>query len=125
MIFPDCVLRYPAALFKAAFKILFNVGDTSYAVEVSRAFEMVVKAAVIKVNGADNRLPVVDDEGFRVDEAGDVLVNFYARVNEGGIVALRESIGGFLVRDARKNKRNVNAPFRGELDGVFHLAVEN
>lgn len=86
---------------------------------------MVVKAAVVEVDGAHHRLPVVADKHLRVDKAGGVLVNLDPRIKQGGVVSFRQGVGGLFIRHAGQDQAHIHPPLGRKAQGGLHLAVQN
>ena len=55
----DRFQSYLAALGKSGLEISFDVRDTRRAEEISRTFKMMIKAAVVQINGAYHGLFVI------------------------------------------------------------------
>lgn len=85
-------IGHSPALEQRGLEIFLHIGEAWHAIEVSGALKMMIQAAVVQVDGAHNPLPVIADKQLRVDKAGDVLVDFYAGIQQGGIVGLGQGM---------------------------------
>ena len=79
----------------------------------------------IHVDRADNCGIVVRNDGFRVQEAGTVLVYFDARAVELLIVRARNHVDELLVRNARRQDADVHTRLRRDGQRGDHLVVEH
>lgn len=65
-----------AAAGEGGLEIGLDGGNAGGAVEVCSALEMVVKATVVEIYGADNSAKVIADNYLGVDKTGGIFVNF-------------------------------------------------
>ena len=63
----------PLALGQGVLKICLNDGNHRVFVEVSGTLKVEIQTAVVQIDGAHNRLPVVGDKDLGVDKTGGVL----------------------------------------------------
>ena len=106
-------------------EIGLDLPDAGNVCEIGAALEMVVEAAVVEIDAADDRLVIVADKAFRVQEARRIFPDAHAGVHQRLVVPLAEIPDHFLVRDAGHQKTHVHAAFGGEFQRRLQFAVQN
>ena len=86
---------------------------------------MVVKAAVIQIDGAHHRLLIVCHKDLGMDEAGAVLIDLHAGGKQRAVMGLGQGPGHLFIRDARQHQAHIHAPLGRELQSGLHLAVQD
>lgn len=96
---------------------------------------MEVEAAVVEIDGADGRDPVIGDEDLGVDETGRVLVDAHALLCQDFVEGARHAKDGLFVRDAGGDDADVDVASGSEPEGIYestmarmsfrHSAVKN
>ena len=106
-------------------KVGHDVRDARTVIEIHRILKMQVQAAVIEVDRADDGLAVVADEHLRVHEAGRVLVDLDAGVEQLAVVPLGQREGELFIRHVRQNELHIHAALGRERERHDHRLVED
>ena len=119
------LLRYLPALGEGGFKISSNLlhGITAHQQDI--VFEMMVKAAVIQIRGADGDHFSVADALLGMAEAGGILINSDTVADKPGLVGPGDGIDCFLVRDAGGNDPHIHPTQSRKAQGVTHFIGNN
>lgn len=86
---------------------------------------MQVQAAVVKIDRADNGLAVIADEHLRVHEAGRVLIDLDAGVEQLAVVPLGERKGKLFIRHVRQNELHIHAALGRKRERHDHRLIED
>ena len=86
---------------------------------------MMIQAAVVEIDRADDGLAVVADENLRVDEARLVLIDLHAAVQKAAVIGVRQRKGDLLVRHVRQDELYLDAALRGVGQRRDHLIVDD
>ena len=86
---------------------------------------MMVQAAVIQIDGAHYRLPVIAEKHLGMDKSWGVFIDLYTRFYQLGIVAFCQREGNLLIWDVGKDQPHVNATLGGKFQGSQQFTVQN
>ena len=89
----DDLLCYGAAFGEGFLKILFDIRDAGHFVKESGTFKMMIEAAIVQINGADDCFSVIADKYLCMHEAGRIFIELYAGSRQPFVMRLCQRIG--------------------------------
>ena len=86
---------------------------------------MMIEAAIIQIDGADNSFPIITYKNFCMHKARRIFINSYSRREQRSVMGFCQCVRSFFIGNTRQDQCNIHAALCRKLQHRFHFPVEN